>query len=150
MGAADESPAMAVMDRPSSARCSASRVATTAISSHERLRLPIDGSAISATSCRRTAGSRSRAARRSAGAVNIGLNLWLIPRYGAIAAAWSTLGAYAMLLLLTWWSAERVHPFPYEYRRLGLMAGVGLVFWQWVMINRALASSRRAPTTLPP
>ena len=65
----------------------------------------------------------------AAGAANIGLNLWLVPRYGAIAAAWSTLAAYGLLLVLTWWSAERLHPFPYEYRRLGLMAGVALALF---------------------
>jgi len=64
-----------------------------------------------------------------AGAANIGLNLWLVPRYGAIAAAWSTLAAYAVLLVLTWRSAERLHPFPYEYRRLGLMAGLALALF---------------------
>ena len=62
----------------------------------------------------------------AAGAANIGLNLWLVPRYGAIAAAWSTLAAYAILLVLTWWRAERIHPFPYEYRRIGSMAGLAL------------------------
>jgi len=65
----------------------------------------------------------------AAGATNIGLNLWLVPRYGAIAAAWSTLAAYAILLILTWRSAERLHPFPYEYRRLGLMAGLALALF---------------------
>jgi len=65
----------------------------------------------------------------AAGVVNIGLNLWLVPRHGAIAAAWSTLAAYAVLLSLTWWSAERLHPFPYEYRRIGLMAGCALVLF---------------------
>ena len=65
----------------------------------------------------------------AAGAANIGLNLWLVPRYGAIAAAWSTLAAYAILLVLTWWSAERLHPFPYEYRRLGLMVGLALALF---------------------
>lgn len=64
-----------------------------------------------------------------AGAVNVGLNLWLVPRYGSIAAAWSTLVAYALLLLLTWWSAERLLRFPYEYRRLGLMAGLALTLF---------------------
>ncbi len=64
-----------------------------------------------------------------AGVTNVALNLWLVPRYGAIAAAWSTLVAYGILLSLTWWSAERVHPFPYEYRRLGLMAGVALALF---------------------
>lgn len=65
----------------------------------------------------------------AAGAVNVGLNLWLVPRYGAIAAAWSTLVAYAVLLILTWRSAQRLHPFPYEYRRLGLMAVVALALF---------------------
>jgi O-antigen/teichoic acid export membrane protein len=65
----------------------------------------------------------------AAGATNIGLNLWLVPRYGAIAAAWSTLAAYAILLILTWRSAERVHPFPYEYRRIGLMVGLALALF---------------------
>ncbi len=65
----------------------------------------------------------------AAGAANIGLNLWLVPRYGMIAAAWSTLAAYALLLFLTWWAAERLHPFPYEYRRLGLMGGLALALF---------------------
>lgn len=65
----------------------------------------------------------------AAGAVNVGLNLWLVPRYGAIAAAWSTLAAYGVLLVLTWRTAERLHPFPYEYRRLGLMAGLALALF---------------------
>ncbi len=65
----------------------------------------------------------------AAGSVNIGLNLWLVPQYGAIAAAWSTLTAYTILLLLTWLSAERLHPFPYEYRRLGLMTGLALALF---------------------
>jgi O-antigen/teichoic acid export membrane protein len=65
----------------------------------------------------------------AAGSANIGLNLWLVPRHGAIAAAWSTLAAYALLLVLTWWRAERLHPFPYEYRRLGLMAGLALALF---------------------
>jgi O-antigen/teichoic acid export membrane protein len=65
----------------------------------------------------------------AAGAANIGLNLWLVPRYGAIAAAWSTLAAYAILLILTWAGAQRVHPFPYEYRRLGTIVGLALAFF---------------------
>jgi O-antigen/teichoic acid export membrane protein len=65
----------------------------------------------------------------AAGAVNVGLNLWLVPRYGAIAAAWSTLGAYGVLLILTWLNSERLQPFPYEYRRLGLMAGLALALF---------------------
>lgn len=62
----------------------------------------------------------------AAGTANIGLNLWLVPRYGVLAAAWSTLAAYAILLAVTWWRAERVHPFPYEYRRIGSMMALAL------------------------
>lgn len=65
----------------------------------------------------------------TAGAANIGLNLWLVPRYGAMAAAHSTLVAYAILLVLTFRSAARIHPFPYEYRRLGLVAGLALALF---------------------
>jgi O-antigen/teichoic acid export membrane protein len=65
----------------------------------------------------------------AAASVNVGLNLWLVPRYGAIAAAWSTLAAYAVLFFLTWRAAERLHPFPYEYRRLGLIAGLALALF---------------------
>jgi O-antigen/teichoic acid export membrane protein len=60
-----------------------------------------------------------------AGVVNVGLNLWLIPRYGMIAAAWSTLGAYLVMLPVAWASARGVHPFPYEYGRLARVLLVG-------------------------
>jgi O-antigen/teichoic acid export membrane protein len=65
----------------------------------------------------------------AAGGVNVALNLTLVPRYGAIAAAWSTLAAYAVLLIVTWRNAERLHPFPYEYRRLGTIVGLALVLY---------------------
>ncbi len=60
-----------------------------------------------------------------AGVVNVGLNLWLVPRYGMIAAAWSTLVAYAVMLPVAWASARGVHPFPYEYGRLARVLVVG-------------------------
>jgi O-antigen/teichoic acid export membrane protein len=54
----------------------------------------------------------------AAGLVNVGLNLWLVPRHGTVAAAWSTLAAYAVMFLVAWYFAHRVRPFPYEYGRL--------------------------------
>ncbi|MCL4279261.1 MAG: polysaccharide biosynthesis C-terminal domain-containing protein, partial [Ignavibacteriaceae bacterium] len=56
------------------------------------------------------------------GLVNVGLNLWLTPSYGIIAAAWATLLAYTLMLLLVWFISQRIYPFPYEYRRLGMIA----------------------------
>lgn len=55
------------------------------------------------------------------GLVNVGLNLWLTPSYGIMAAAWTTLLAYAVMLLLVWFISQRIYPFPYEYRRLGII-----------------------------
>ncbi len=48
-----------------------------------------------------------------AGAVNVGLNYWLIPTYGMVAAAWTTLASYALLMVLhyaiaRWLLAESV------------------------------------------
>ena len=63
-------------------------------------------------------------------AVNIGLNLLLIPRYGMMGAAWATLLAYPVLLGLTLWLAQRVYPIPYDYRRVAkpLLLILGLSF----------------------
>ncbi|MBW3595858.1 MAG: polysaccharide biosynthesis C-terminal domain-containing protein, partial [Planctomycetes bacterium] len=64
----------------------------------------------------------------AAGAANFLANLWLIPRYGHLAAAWVTFGSYGLMLLLVWLAATRVCPFPYEYRRLGIVvASLGSV-----------------------
>ncbi len=49
-----------------------------------------------------------------AGVVNIGLNLYLIPRYGAMGAAWSTLLAYTLLALLTLFINQRLYPVQFD------------------------------------
>jgi O-antigen/teichoic acid export membrane protein len=58
----------------------------------------------------------------SSGLFNIGLNLWLAPRYGIMAAAWATFLSYGLMLILAWKLALRVYPIQYEYKRLGLIA----------------------------
>ncbi len=64
----------------------------------------------------------------TAGIINVGLNLWLAPRYGIFGTAWATLASYAAMLVLIWWIALRVYPFAYEYRCLGkiMLVMVGL------------------------
>jgi O-antigen/teichoic acid export membrane protein len=52
------------------------------------------------------------------GAVNLGLNFLLIPRYGMMGAAWATAAAFACLALATAWLSQRVYPVDYEYGRL--------------------------------
>ena len=55
--------------------------------------------------------------------VNLVLNLVLIPRFGMIAAAYTTLASYALYTAILLVITQRIKPFPYEYRRL---AGVCL------------------------
>jgi O-antigen/teichoic acid export membrane protein len=61
--------------------------------------------------------------------VNIGLNFWLIPYFGVIAAAWTTFIAYGVMLLLAWWFAFMAYPVVYEYKRLTILAVVTLSLW---------------------
>lgn len=57
----------------------------------------------------------------TAAVVNVGLNFLLIPRFGIMAAAWSTAAGFAVLLAGAWWLSQRAYPIPYEGRRLALL-----------------------------
>jgi O-antigen/teichoic acid export membrane protein len=57
-------------------------------------------------------------------AVNIGMNLWLIPQNGISGAAWATFAAYAAMALALFACGQRVWPIPYEYGRLAGLAAV--------------------------
>lgn len=46
--------------------------------------------------------------------VNIVLNVVFIPRYGAVAAAYTTLAGYALMMSITYWMAQRVYPCHYD------------------------------------
>jgi O-antigen/teichoic acid export membrane protein len=61
-----------------------------------------------------------------AAALNFGLNLWLIPAYGMLGAAYATLAAYALLMVVRTWNAQKMYPVAYQWRRVGellLVAG---------------------------
>jgi O-antigen/teichoic acid export membrane protein len=64
-----------------------------------------------------------------AAAVNIALNLILIPRYGIMGAAVATVAAYAVMFAAMTWYAQRVFPTPYQWRRVltAVAAAVALV-----------------------
>jgi O-antigen/teichoic acid export membrane protein len=64
----------------------------------------------------------------SGAALNIGLNFWLVPRYGMVGAAIATAAAYVGLFLGMTWYAQRVYPVSYQWRRVvtAVGAGVGL------------------------
>ena len=64
-----------------------------------------------------------------AAAVNIGLNLLLIPPYGIMGAAIATVVAYVVMFIGMTWYAQRVFPTPYQWRRVltAAAAAVGLL-----------------------
>ena len=57
-----------------------------------------------------------------AAAVNVALNIVLIPPYGMIGAAVATVAAYATMAVgMAWWS-QRIYPVPYQWRRVATAA----------------------------
>jgi O-antigen/teichoic acid export membrane protein len=63
-------------------------------------------------------------------AVNVGLNFWLIPRYGMVGAAVSTAAAYVVLFAGMTVYAQSVYRVDYQWRRVVTCVGVavGLTF----------------------
>lgn len=53
-----------------------------------------------------------------AAVLNFGLNIWLIPAYGMLGAAYATLAAYLLLMVVRTWNAQHVYPVPYQWRRV--------------------------------
>ena len=64
----------------------------------------------------------------AAAAVNVTLNLILIPPYGMMGAAVATIAAYATMFVgMSWW-AQRIYRVPYQWRRVltAALAGAAL------------------------
>jgi O-antigen/teichoic acid export membrane protein len=59
-------------------------------------------------------------------AANIGLNFWLIPKYGMVGAAISTLAAYVVLFAGMTLYAQSVFPVQYQWRRVATTIGVAV------------------------
>lgn len=57
-----------------------------------------------------------------AAATSVGANLILIPRSGALGAAWSNALAYGVLAVTAMWFSQRVYPIAYEWARIGRIA----------------------------
>ena len=64
----------------------------------------------------------------SATALNIGLDLWLIPVYGIAAAAWATVAGYALMALMGEHFSRRLFPLPFEARRVAALLLTGVAF----------------------
>jgi O-antigen/teichoic acid export membrane protein len=64
----------------------------------------------------------------SGAAVNVGLNFWLVPKYGMVGASISMLIAYVVIFLAMTWYAQSVYPVQYQWRRVvtAVAVAVGL------------------------
>lgn len=76
-----------------------------------------------------------------AAAASVAGNLALVPRWGALGAAWANAAAYAVLAGTAFVLSQRVYPVPLEYGRLLRLSAAGVGAW-------FLASL--LPSTLPP
>jgi O-antigen/teichoic acid export membrane protein len=73
-------------------------------------------------------------------AANVGLNFWLIPRWGMVGAAISTLVAYVVLFAGMTLYAQRVYPVKYQWRRVATAVGVAAalsVVARWAHLSLA-------------
>jgi O-antigen/teichoic acid export membrane protein len=74
-------------------------------------------------------------AATAAAILNFSLNIWLIPAYGMLGAAYATLAATVLLMILRTWNAQLVYPVRYQWRRVaiillasGALTGIGEAF----------------------
>lgn len=69
----------------------------------------------------------------AAAIANFALNLLWIPRFGLLGAAWATLLAYGLGLVLSWWLGRRVFPLPMlpadALKPVGAALIMSLVLW---------------------
>jgi O-antigen/teichoic acid export membrane protein len=59
--------------------------------------------------------------------INFGLNLYFIPHWGMLGAAWATLIAYAAIMALRTVSAHKIYPVAYQWRRVAIVLVVAAV-----------------------
>ena len=75
----------------------------------------------------------------AAAILNIALNVILIPRFGYIAAAITTVAAYVVQAVMLYYFAQRSFPIPYQWRRLAILtlaAGLwGAILWSIALPN---------------
>jgi O-antigen/teichoic acid export membrane protein len=75
--------------------------------------------------------------------VNLGINLALVPRYGALVAAISTAVAYAVAAVLHGLLAHRNHPIAWEYRRwvsMFIAALVSFAALRWLTFGNVIVA----------
>ncbi len=76
-----------------------------------------------------------------AGIANVVLNIYLVPKFGVIAAAWTTLFSYALSFILAVCIARFFYPLSWDIPRLvfmGLLALVIVITTNWISIDSSL------------
>jgi O-antigen/teichoic acid export membrane protein len=76
-------------------------------------------------------------------AVNIGLNVLWIPRFGIIGAAWANAVAYAIQAAVAYRLSQRFYPVRYEYARLTRAIGAALVAYMAARMVPAMPAIAR-------
>ena len=61
-----------------------------------------------------------------AAATNVGINIVVIPRWGMMAAAVTTVIANLIMVAGSWFHSQRVYPIPYDWMRIARTAVVGI------------------------
>jgi O-antigen/teichoic acid export membrane protein len=59
--------------------------------------------------------------------ITIGLNLWLVPIAGFMAAAWATLAAYGSMMVISYFLGKKYYPVPYNLKKIGLYLLISIV-----------------------
>lgn len=59
--------------------------------------------------------------------VTILFNVFLIPVFGFMAAAWATLAAYGSMMLISYFLGKKYYPVPYNLRKIGFYLSVSIV-----------------------
>lgn len=62
-------------------------------------------------------------------AANIGLNMLLIPRYGMVGAAWSTVCSFFMMSAMAWYVSQRAYRIPYVFSRVVTLIGLATLLY---------------------
>jgi O-antigen/teichoic acid export membrane protein len=70
-----------------------------------------------------------------AAVANVGLNVWLIPVFGPLVAAYTTIVAYGILVAGCLWASQRAYWIPFRYHEwAALMAGMVTLSAVWTML----------------
>jgi O-antigen/teichoic acid export membrane protein len=90
----------------------------------------------------------------TAALVNIAINFALIPVYGMMGAAVSTLVAYVVLFAAMWFRSRQVFPVSYQWRRIltltGVAGGLTAIAWSFHSLPVAIALTAIYPLVLLP